>query len=102
MGYAGVAGSGGPGGIHSSFSFLGPGAHAPGIRMRQPKRGGSTRGMRHMGSSTKRTDNHGGKDMMEKHWLQLFAEGEGGQTGGETAPDAGEQEDFAALIRGRF
>ena len=29
--------------------------------------------------------------MMEKHWLQLFAEGEGGQTGGETAPDAGEQ-----------
>lgn len=91
MGYAGVAGSGGPGGIHSSFSFLGPGAHAPGIRMRQPKRGGSTRGMRHMGSSTKRTDNHGGKDMMEKHWLQLFAEGEGGQTGGETAPDAGEQ-----------
>lgn len=29
--------------------------------------------------------------MMEKHWLQLFAEGEGGQTGGETAPDAGGQ-----------
>lgn len=30
--------------------------------------------------------------MMEKHWLQLFAEGEGGgQTGGEAAPDAGEQ-----------
>ena len=40
--------------------------------------------------------------MMEKHWLQLFAEGEGGQTGGETAPDAGEQEAFSALIRGQY
>lgn len=89
MGYAGVAGSGGPGGIHSSFSFLGPGAHAPGIRMRQPKRGGSTRGMRYMGSSTKRTDNHGGKDMMEKHWLQLFAEGEGGRRAEKPLPTPG-------------
>lgn len=87
----GLPGAGAPAASIPPFPFWGP-ADTPGIRMRQPKRGGSTRGMRHMGSSTKRTDNHGGKDMMEKHWLQLFAEGEGGgQTGGETAPDAGEQ-----------
>ena len=43
--------------------------------------------------------------MREVQWMQWFAEAgpadEAAQTG-DTAPDAGEQEDFAALIRGRY
>lgn len=43
--------------------------------------------------------------MREVQWMQWFAEAgpadEAARTG-DTAPDAGEQEDFAALIRGRY
>lgn len=43
--------------------------------------------------------------MREVQWMQWFAEegaaDEAARTG-DTAPDAGEQEDFAALIRGRY
>ena len=43
--------------------------------------------------------------MREVQWMQWFAEAgsadEAARTGDE-APDAGEQEDFAALIRGRY
>ena len=43
--------------------------------------------------------------MREVQWMQWFAEAgpadEAARTG-DAAPDAGEQEDFAALIRGRY
>ena len=47
---------------------------------------------------------------MKQLWMdwQTFAEAAeagqetGGETGGQAAPDAGEQEDFAALIRGQY
>ena len=44
--------------------------------------------------------------MRKTDWLQLFAQPEepaqAGENAGDTAPDAGEQDDFAELIRGRY
>ena len=44
--------------------------------------------------------------MRKTDWLQLFAQPEepaqAGENAGDTAPDAGEQEAFSALIRGQY